>query len=188
MNKTKLTDLFISFAKIGAFTFGGGYAMLPMLKKEVVENHKWASEEELLNYYAVGQCTPGVIAVNTATFIGHKERGVLGGVIASAGVIAPSFLIILIIAAFLNGFQNNEYVIHALAGIKVAVAALVTNAVIGLWKKGVKDLVGIIIFIAALAVSFFLPVSPIFIVIAAIVLGLIYGRFAPKNNGKDGNK
>ena len=183
-----LLNLFISFFKIGALTFGGGYAMLPMLEREIVNNHKWATLEEIMNYFAIGQCTPGVIAVNTATFIGHKERGVLGGVIATAGVIAPSFLIILIIAAFLNGFQNNEYVIHALAGIKVAVAALVTNAVIGLWKKGVKDLVGVIIFIIALAVSFFLPVSPIFIVIAAIDLGLIYGRFAPKNNGKDGNK
>ena len=186
MAKTKLWDLFISFARIGAFTFGGGYAMLPMLKKEVVENHKWTTEEELLNYYAVGQCTPGVIAVNTATFIGSKERGIIGGIVATAGVITPSFLIILLIAAFLRGFQNNEYVIHALSGIKVAVAALITNAVIGLWKKGVKDLIGIIIFAVSLLVSLLLPVSPIWIVIAAIILGLTYGRFAPKNKG--GNK
>ena len=186
MGKTSLWDLFISFAKIGAFTFGGGYAMLPMLKKEVVEKHKWTTEEELLNYYAVGQCTPGVIAVNTGTFIGHKERGVLGGIIATLGVITPSFLIILLIAAFLNGFQNNEYVIHALAGIKVAVAALVTNAVIGLWKKGVKDLLGIIIFLVVLALSLFLDVSPIWVVIAAIILGFVYGRF--NNKAKGGNK
>ncbi|MBE6732034.1 MAG: chromate transporter [Ruminococcaceae bacterium] len=186
MAKTSLWDLFISFARIGAFTFGGGYAMLPMLKKEVVEKHKWTTEEELLNYYAVGQCTPGVIAVNTGTFIGHKERGTIGGIVATAGVIAPSFLIILIIAAFLNGFQNNEYVIHALAGIKVAVAALVTNAVIGLWKKGVKDLLGIIIFAVVLALSLFFDISPIWIVIAAILLGLFYGKFAKKEKG--GNK
>lgn len=172
--------MFITFAKIGGFTFGGGYAMLPMLQKEVVANKKWTTEEELLDYYAVGQCTPGVIAVNTATFIGSNERGAIGGIVATAGVVAPSFLIIVILAAFIHGFADNPYVRHALAGIKVAVAALIVNAVIKLWKKGVKDILGIVIFLIALAVSVFLPVSPIIIVLSAIVLGILYCKLFKK--------
>lgn len=183
-DRTKLSELFLSFAKIGAFTFGGGYAMLPMLQKEVVDKHHWTTETELLDYYAVGQCTPGVIAVNTATFIGYKERGVLGGIITTAGVVAPSFLIILIVAAFINNFADNPYVIHALAGIKVAVAALVLNAVVSLWKKGIKDILGICIFILTLGLSLFLPISPIWVVVAAIAFGLLYGRFTRRKDGK----
>ncbi len=185
MSKTKLSDLFLSFARIGAFTFGGGLAMLPMLTKEVVEKHQWVTEQELLDYYAVGQCTPGIIAVNTATFIGYKERGIIGGIVATAGVIAPSFLIIAVIAACLNNFADNPYVQHALAGIKVAVCALVLNAVIGLWKKGIKDIIGIIIFGIAFALNLFLDASPIIIVVLAIAFGLLYGRFKAKK--KEGN-
>lgn len=184
MSKTKLIDLFMSFARIGAFTFGGGLAMLPMLTKEVVEKHKWVTEQELLDYYAVGQCTPGIIAVNTATFIGYKERGIIGGIVATAGVISPSFVIIAVIAACLNGFAENPYVQHALAGIKVAVCALVLNAVIGLWKKGIKDIIGIIIFALAFALNLFLDASPIIIVVLAIAFGLLYGRFKAKKEVK----
>ncbi len=178
-------DLFLTFARIGGLTFGGGYAMLPMLQKEVVENRKWATEEELLDYYAVGQCTPGIIAVNVATFIGHKEKGVLGGIMATLGVVAPSFFIILLLAAVIRNFADNVYVAHALAGIRVAVAALVVNAVIKLWKKGVKDLLGIAIFLLVFLLSVFLSLSPIWVVIGAIVLGLLYGQFAPKKKGEE---
>lgn len=184
MEKTKLSDLFLSFAKIGALTFGGGYAMLPMLQKEVVDKHKWVTETELLDYYAVGQCTPGIIAVNTATFIGYKERGIIGAIAATAGMIFPSLAIIIIIAAFINNFADNKYVAHALAGIKVAVAALVTSAVIGLWKKGVKDIIGICLFVIAFALSIFLDLSPIWLVILAIAFGLLYGRFSSRKGGE----
>ncbi len=176
MKKGGYLDLFLTFARIGGLTFGGGYAMLPMLQKEVVNNKNWATEEELLDYYAVGQCTPGIIAVNVATFIGNKVKGTLGGIVATLGVIVPSFLIIPIIAGMINNFTDNEYVQHALAGIRVAVAVLVVNAVIGLWRKGVKGVLGIIIFSAVFLVSVFFAVSPIWIVLAAIVFGIVYGQ------------
>ena len=99
-------DMFLTFAKVGVMTFGGGYAMLPILEREVVQNKKWATEEELMNYFAVGQCTPGVIAVNTATFIGYKYRGIPGAILATAGVIFPSLVIIIIIAAFLQKLRR----------------------------------------------------------------------------------
>lgn len=183
MKKGGYLDLFLTFARIGGFTFGGGYAMLPMLQKEVVENRGWATEEELLDYYAVGQCTPGVIAVNVATFIGHKEKGIPGGIVATLGVIAPSFFIILLLAAVIRNFADNVYVAHALAGIRVAVAALVANAVIKLWKKSVKDILGIAIFVLVFLLSLFLPISPIWVVVGAIAFGLLYGRFAPSRKG-----
>ena len=180
--RVSLWKLFITFVQIGGITFGGGYAMLPMLTREVVNRYKWATEEELLDYYAVGQCTPGIIAVNTATFIGYKKRGIPGAIAATGGVVVPSFFIIMIIAAFIRNFADNVYVQHALAGIKIAVCALVLNAVISLWKKGVKDIVGIIIFAVVLGVCLFLDISTVYMVVAAIAFGLIYGRFAPKKD------
>lgn len=118
-------ELFSTFAKIGTFTFGGGYAMLPLIQKEVVEKKKWASEEEIMDYYAVGQCTPGIIAVNTATFIGYYQKGILGGIVATLGIVFPSIVIILFIAGFLQNFSDLAVVQHALAGIRVAVCVLV---------------------------------------------------------------
>lgn len=133
-----LVDLFVTFAKMGAVTFGGGYAMLPILQKTVVENKNWATDEELLDYYAIGQCTPGIIAVNTATFIGYKTKGVLGGIVATLGLIFPSIVIIAIIAAFLQNFASLAVVQHAFAGIRVCVGVLVLNAVLKLWKAPLK--------------------------------------------------
>lgn len=114
----ELWELFIVFAKIGGFTFGGGYAMLPILQREVVENRNWATSEELMDYYAIGQCTPGIIAVNTSTFIGYKRKGIIGGIVATIGCVFPSLVIIMIIAAFINSFTHIVWVQHALAGIR----------------------------------------------------------------------
>ena len=111
-------DLFLTFARVGGLTFGGGYAMLPILQREVVENKGWCTEEELTDYYAIGQCTPGIIAVNTATFIGTKTAGFWGSALATIGVVFPSLIIITVIAAFLRNFADNEYVIHAFAGLR----------------------------------------------------------------------
>lgn len=182
--KATLLDLFLTFARIGGFTFGGGYAMLPMLQKEVVEEKKWTTEEELLDYYAVGQCTPGIIAVNVATFIGQKTRGVIGGIIATLGVVSPSFVIILLIASVLNHFSEYAVVAHALAGIRVCVSALIVSAIIKLWKKGIKDLLGVGIFAVVLLLSLLLNVSPIIIVVCAMLFGIIYGRAAGKGEKK----
>lgn len=171
----QLWNLFTSFFRIGILTFGGGLAMLPMLQNEVVDKRQWATEEELLNYYAIGQCTPGIIAVNTATFIGYKQKGIIGAIVATAGIVAPSLIIIMVIAAFLKNFMEIKMVQYAFGGIRVAVAALVVQAVIKLWKTGVKDLLGIILFIIAFIISAVLGLSPVWLVIAGIVIGIVSG-------------
>ncbi len=168
-----LLDLFITFAKLGAITFGGGYAMLPIIQREIVEKKKWATEEEVLDYYAIGQCTPGVIAVNTATFIGQKKKGVLGGVFATLGVVFPSVIIITVIAAFISNFADYPIVKNAFAGIRVCVAVLIINAIIKLWKKSVVDVMTFLIFLAVTVLSFIFDVSPIIYVVAASLIGII---------------
>ena len=134
-----LWDLFLTFFKMGAVTFGGGYAMLPILQREVAENKKWSTEEELMDYFAIGQCTPGMIAVNVATFVGYKQKGFSGGLAATLGVITPSMLIITAIAIFLSSFAANPFVIHAFAGIRVCVCVLIFDTVIKLGRKSITD-------------------------------------------------
>ena len=168
-----LISLFWAFCKIGGLTFGGGYAMLPMLQKEVVEEKKWATEEELLDYYAVGQATPGIIAVNTATFVGYKEKGVLGAAFATFGVVFPSLVIIMAIAGFIDNFSDLEIVQYAFSGIRIAVGVLILNALIKLMKGSVKDILGIILFVATFIASSFLNISVVYIIIAAALIGII---------------
>ena len=168
-----LWELFATFFKIGAFTFGGGYAMLSILQREIVDNHNWAAEEELLDYYAIAQCTPGVIAVNTATFIGVKHRGILGGIVATFGVVLPSLIIILIIAAFIKNFLEYEIVTHIFGGINTAVAALIVDAVITISKKSIVDKVCIALAAASFILSVFFDVSPVLIVLGGAAMGLI---------------
>ena len=166
-------DLFWTFCRIGGLTFGGGYAMLPMLQKEVVETKKWATEEEVMDYYAVGQCTPGVIAVNTATFIGYKHQGSIGALVATSGVVFPSLVIIMILASFLQSFAEIPIVQHAFNGIRVAVCVLVLNAVIKLWKGSVIDRICLMIVLATILLGIFTNISPVFIVIATAIVGLL---------------
>lgn len=168
-----LWELFSAFFRIGAFTFGGGYAMLSLIQKEVVENNKWATDEEVLDYYAVAQCTPGVIAVNTATFIGYKQKGVLGAIVATLGVVLPSFIIITVIASVLQNFMQYEIVQHIFGGIRVAVAVLIVNAVITMGKKAVKDSLCVVLAIGAFAASIiFSNLSPVLVVLAAALVGI----------------
>ena len=169
----ELFDLFLTFARIGGLTFGGGYAMLPMLQREVVERRGWATEEELMDYYAIGQCTPGVIAVNTATFIGSKNRGILGGIAATLGVVFPSLVIISVIAAFISNFADLAVVKDAFAGIRVCVFVLILNAVVKLGKASVKDALTLCICVAVLAASVLLDLSPIVFVLCAGVTGIV---------------
>lgn len=166
-------ELFWTFARVGCLTFGGGYAMLPMLQAEVVEKKKWATEEELMDYYAIGQSTPGVIAVNTATFIGKKIKGNLGGVTATLGVVFPSLVIITVIAALLENFMHIEAVGYAFAGIRVCVSVLVLNAVIKLWKAAVKDVGGFVIFAVVLAGALLTDLSPVIFVLGAALAGIV---------------
>ena len=132
-------DLFLTFARVGVMTFGGGYAMLPILQREVADNKGWATEDQLADYYAVGQCTPGVIAVNTATFVGSSQAGIAGGVVATLGLVFPSIVIILVIAAFLSNFMDNPWVVHAFNGVRAGVVALILSSVIKLIKGAVID-------------------------------------------------
>lgn len=171
-DRPSLWSLFSAFARIGVLTFGGGVAMLPMLEKECIEKHQWATEDEMIDYFAIGQCTPGVIAVNTATFIGYKTRGNLGGIVATLGVIFPSFVIITAMASVLKIFQDNSYVVRAFAGIRVAVCALMLSAVLKLAKKAVTNVPTALLAVASFLLQVFLGVSPIFIVIGGIAIGV----------------
>ena len=166
-------QLFASFFKVGLFTFGGGYAMLPILQREVCENKNWATEAELMDYYAIGQCTPGVIAVNTATFVGRKRAGVPGAIAATAGVVFPSLIIILIIAALIENFAELRWVRGALAGIRVCVCVFIFNAVLKLWKAAVVDKPTLVIFAAVFLLSTFLELSPILLVVIAAAAGIL---------------
>ena len=173
----ELWKMFLVFLRIGGFTFGGGYAMLPMLQREMVDKYHWTTEEELINYYAVGQCTPGIIALNVATFVGYRRKGFLGALMCSIGVVLPSVVIITIIAALVTGFADNVWMQHALAGIRVVVCVLVLNTVIKMTKTGVKDALCAIIFCAALALMVVFSPSPVIVVAVAGVIGaLFYGR------------
>ena len=169
----ELVDLFLTFARIGGLTFGGGYAMLPMLQREVVEKKRWATENELMDYYAVGQCTPGVIAVNTAVFVGNKVHGVDGAVAASLGVVFPSLVIIVAIAAFIQSFSDLPVVQNAFAGIRVGVCVLILDAVIKLFKKAVVDKFTLALFVVVFLASIFVDVSPILYVIVAAAAGIV---------------
>jgi chromate transporter len=169
----ELWSMFFAFARIGGLTFGGGYAMLPMLQKEVVEKNHWATEEELMDYYAIGQCTPGVIAVNTATFVGQKHRGTAGALFCTLGVVFPSLVIITLIAAFLSNFAHLPLVQNAFGGIRVCVCVLIFNAVTKLWKKSVKDKAGVVICLAVFLASVVLKASPVLLVLLAGIAGVV---------------
>ena len=176
-----LIDLFLTFTKIGAVTFGGGYAMLPILQREIVENKKWGTEEELADYYAIGQCTPGVIAVNVATFIGRKIAGNLGGVIATIGVVFPSVIIISLLAGVIQAYSELEWVKHAFAGIRVCVCVLIFNAVIKLFKKAIIDIKTLCIYILILSGSIMFNISPVIFVILAGISGIILKVMSEKS-------
>ena len=169
----EMLELFLTFAKMGVMTFGGGMAMLPILQREVVDTKHWATEEELVDYYAIGQCTPGIIAVNTATFIGQKKGGVPGGFVATLGLVFPSLVIISILAGLITNFSHLAWVKNAFAGIQVCVCVLIFNAVVKLLKKSVVDKPTAAIFVLVLAGGVFLNVSPVWFVILAALAGIV---------------
>ena len=171
-----LWQLFLAFARVGVMTFGGGYAMIPILEREIVDRHGWATEEELMDYYAVGQCTPGVIAVNTATFIGNKLLGTIGGIIATLGMVFPSLVIITVIAGILTNFAEVPAVKSAFAGIRVCVCVLIFNAVLKLWKKAVVDKVTLALFLGVFLLSVFFDISPIVFVVFCAAAGIVLTR------------
>ena len=166
-------DLFITFCRIGVVTFGGGYAMLPILQREIVENKKWGTDEELADYYAIGQCTPGVIAVNVATFIGRKIAGIPGGIVATLGVVFPSLIIIAGLAGVIQLYSELQWVKHAFAGVRVCVCVLIFNSVLKLFRKAVFDKWTLAIYLAVLAGAVFLNLSPVVFVVLAGISGVL---------------
>ncbi len=165
MKAKRLGELYISFFKIGGLTFGGGLAMLPMLQREVVKKYGWCTEEELLDIYAIGQCTPGIIAVNTATYVGYQQAGFLGSVAGTLGMVSPSLIIICLVAS-----------IHALAGIRIVVCALMLNTVFTMAKKGIVDKLGAAVFLIAFVLACFTPVPTALVIVLAGMTGIIAKR------------
>lgn len=166
-------DLFSIFFKIGLVTFGGGIAMLPILEREIVEKRKWATEEELLDWFAIGQSTPGIIAVNVATFTGYKQAKALGGIVATAGMVCPSIIVITVIAMFISNFKDIAWVQKALLGINVSVAAILTYAVFKFAKKSVKNAFGFVLLLIAFTLIYLFSVSTIWIILGSALLGII---------------
>ncbi|GHS88243.1 chromate transporter [Synergistales bacterium] len=184
MNIKDLWEIFITFFKIGALTFGGGYAMLAILQKDIVQRLKWVTNEEVIDYYAISQSLPGIIAANTSMLIGYK-RGKTPGLLAAAlGMACPSIIIILLIAAFIQNFSSIEMVQHAFNGIRVAVAVLIVKTTIDMWKSGVKDKIGVALFLAALLVFVYASVSPVVPVMAGAAAGIIFKETKMFKGGK----
>lgn len=176
----ELLNLYWIFVKMGAMCFGGGYAMLPILERELVLKRGWVTKEEIVDYYALGQCTPGVIAVNTSTFVGNKLAGNFGGIIATLGFITPSIVIITIIGTLLENFAHIEIVQNAFSGIRICVCVLIINATVNLWKTAITDKFGLVMFVIVLVLSSFLNISPIFFVLGSGFLGFLFKTLGGK--------
>lgn len=168
--------LYASFFKIGSLLFGGGLAMLPLLQREVVTKRQWCTEEEILDMYAIGQCTPGIIAVNTATYIGYKQAGITGSILGTLGLITPSLVIICLIASLLQNFLHIPAILHALSGIRIVVCAMMIQTVVTMAKKGITDKAGAILFVCAFSLTCFTPVPTAVIIILAGIAGVLLCR------------
>ena len=166
----ELLDLYITFVRIGCVNFGGGYAMLPLLERELVDKRHWTTMDDLRDYFSIGQCTPGIIALNVSTFIGEKKAGVVGALCATVGFLTGPIAIILVIAAFLSNFADLEIVQHAFAGIRVCVCVLILQAVLRLWKKSVVDRFTLVLYLVIFALHAFSGVLPVKIPAAVLVI------------------
>ena len=177
-----LLELFLSFAKIGVVTFGGGMAMMPMLQRDLIEKKHWISEDELLDYYAIGQSTPGIIAINVSTFVGFKRAGILGGIVATLGMVFPSLVIISLIATFIDSVDHLLWAQKALKGINVSVAALLTSVVLQFSKKTVKSFVGFLCLAVSFAAIFFFHIPSYVMIVAGALFGIVFYAASQKKN------
>ena len=168
-----LFNLYFSFAKIGTFTIGGGLAMMPMMQSELIEKRKWITDEELIDYYAVGQSTPGIVAVNVATFVGYKQMGIIGGIFATLGMITPSLVIIMILASLINSINDFPIIQKALKGINVAVAALLTSTIINFMKKTIKKFTNAIFMMISFLLVFVFKLPSFWIILFALLIGVV---------------
>lgn len=179
-----LFQLYWSFFKIGGLTFGGGLSMLPMLERELVQRRKWVTEEEILDFYAIGQCTPGIIAVNTATFVGYKKEKILGGIFATLGMISPSIIVISLVAAFFEMFLSNKWFAHALMGVRSVVCAMLINTIIGLGQKCLKNAYSWIICVIVLVLGFFTKIPTVVLVLMAAAVGIAFNEIKFRRDEK----
>lgn len=181
-------ELFFTFFKIGAVTFGGGLAMLPILDRELCQKKGWVSQDELIDYYAVGQATPGIIAVNVATFCGHKLKGSLGGAVATIAIVAPSVIVISLLASGINTIDQVPVIKKALMGVNVAVAANMSFSIIKLFKKTVVSLLAFVIFVAAFCLIFFFKANVVLVIFGAALFGCaLYFVSEGRNKSKPKN-
>ena len=184
MDFKKLWALFVTFFKIGGFTFGGGYAMIPLIQKETVENKKWITDDDILEIIAIAESTPGPVAINSATFVGYRTCGVLGAVCATLGVVLPSFVIILIISFVLEQFQELKAVQYAFNGIRAGVLALLFKALWGMYKKSHKGWAAYVVMAAAFVLTAFVKVNVLFVIIFCAVFGLVTATMAERRGKK----
>ena len=168
-----LFNLYFSFAKIGTFTIGGGLAMMPMMQSELIKKRKWITDEELIDYYAVGQSTPGIVAVNVATFVGYKQMGIVGGIFATLGMVTPSLVIIMILASLINSINDFPIIQKALKGINVAVAALLTSTIINFMKKTIKKFTNAIFMMISFLLVFVFKLPSFWIILFALLIGVV---------------
>lgn len=174
-NKIKtLLKLFWVFFKIGAFTFGGGYAMIPIIQKEVAEKNKWVTDKEIFDIVTVSESTPGPISINAATFVGYRVAGYLGSAAATFGIVLPSFLIISAIACVLRQFESNEIVKYAFFGIRAGVLALIIKGLRSMYKQCPKDIFSYIIMAVSFAAVIFLNINTVWVIVGSALIGVIY--------------
>ena len=176
----ELVELYLVFLKIGAFTFGGGLAMMPIMQRELIEKRGWITEEELIDYFAIGQSTPGIIAVNVATFVGYKKLGWFGGIIGTLGVVTPSWVIIMLLAGAISSIDKYPMAQKALHGINVAVAALLTSVIVKFSKKTIKSVWNAVFMLLAFGLIYFLKVQSVWIIVSALIIGSLLTLYRQK--------
>lgn len=169
----RFLDLYFTFVKIGTFTIGGGLAMMPMMQKELIDKKHWMTEEDLIDYYAVGQSTPGMIAVNVSTFVGYNQLGIPGGIVATLGMVSPSIIIITILAGLINSIDEYPMVQKALRGINVAVAALFTSVIVKFVKKTIKKPLHVLLMLISFTLVYFFKLQSFWIILTAILCGVV---------------
>lgn len=186
-----LGGLYLTFCKIGAMTFGGGLAMMPMMQKELIEKRGWITEEDLIDYYAIGQSTPGIVAVNVSTFVGYRRAGVAGGIAGTAGMVTPSLIIIMVLANLISSASDYPWMQKALSGVNVAVAALLTKVVLHFMRTTIKNLLTLAVALVSFVLVYVLSVPSFFIILGAVVLGFavhlvkLHGGKKNGGGGKD---
>ncbi|WP_313345105.1 chromate transporter [Sedimentibacter sp.] len=169
----ELLEIYFTFFKISSVTFGGGMAMMPILQREIVKDRQWVTDEEVIDYYALSQGLPGILAVNVAAMIGHHRKGLLGDMAASLGTVSPCILIITILTSFISNFRDIEIIQHAFAGITLGATALIFSAIVGLWKKSVIDKICLAVFALTAVIMFVFDISPVILIIISAVIGIV---------------